>query len=43
MGLKQFQELRSMIFYLILLHMWCCSDGLVYKVLLGHVKQLSEV
>lgn len=43
MVLKLFQELRSMISCLILLDIWWCSDGLVCKVLLGHLKGLSEV
>lgn len=42
MVLKLFQELRSIISCLILLDIWWCSD-LVYKVLIGHVKGLSEV
>lgn len=40
--LKLFQELRSVISCLILLDIWWCSD-LVYKVLIGHLKGLSEV
>lgn len=43
MVLELFQELRSMIFCLILLGIWWCSDGLDCKVLLGHLKGLSEV